>query len=54
LQGSPESSASHGGRENGCKCPVPIGEGSHNNIKNNPVFRGMVRQKDGLLTKGKL
>jgi hypothetical protein len=30
------------------------GGGGHNNIENNPVFRGMVRQNDGLLTKGKL
>ena len=28
--------------------------GGHNNTENNPVFRGMVRPKGGLLTKGKL
>jgi hypothetical protein len=28
--------------------------GGHNNIVNNPVFRGMVRPEDELLTKGKL
>jgi hypothetical protein len=28
--------------------------GGHNNTENNPVFRGMVCQNGGLLTKGKL
>jgi len=31
-----------------------VGTGGHNNIEINPVFRGMVRLKDELLTKGKL
>jgi hypothetical protein len=31
-----------------------IGIGGHNNIEINLVFRGMVRPKDELLTKGKL
>jgi len=39
---------------NGLKCPAPMGAGGHNNTKFNPVFRGMVRQCGGLLTKGNL
>ena len=27
--------------------PVPVGAGGHNNIKNNPVFRGMVWRRFG-------
>ena len=45
-----------GGRKgvNGLKCPAPMSAGGHNNTKINPVFRGMVRPRGGLLTKGKL
>ena len=38
-------------RDNGLKLPVPLRKGGHNNIKSNPVFRGMVRHRTGLQTK---
>jgi hypothetical protein len=45
----------HGKGTNGQKSGFRVDAGGHNNIKPNPVFRGMVRQKTGgLLTKGKL
>jgi len=34
--------------------PAPGGAGGHNNKEINPVFRGMVRRKGELLTKGNL
>jgi hypothetical protein len=42
------------GGETALIVPCWIGTGGHNNIENNPVFRGMVRPEGELLTKGKL
>jgi hypothetical protein len=41
--------------ETALKCRARVGAGGHNNIKLNPVFRGMVcsATADGLSTKGK-
>jgi hypothetical protein len=41
-------------RVNGLKFRRHVGDGGHNNIETNPVFRGMVRLPGGLSTKGNL